>query len=149
MSPFLEMRDVSKTFPGVRALNKVDLAVRLGEVHALAGENGAGKSTLMKIMTGVYTADPGGTILIEGQPVEIGDAVHARALGISIIYQELSMVENLTVAENIFLAREPLRSTGFIDKARMNREAADVLAMLHMESTPPPRCPSSASARSR
>ena len=75
MSLFLEMRDVSKTFPGVRALNKVDLEVRFGEVHALAGENGAGKSTLMKIMTGAYTADPGSRILIEGKPVEIRDAV--------------------------------------------------------------------------
>ncbi len=136
MTPFLQMRDVSKTFPGVRALNKVDLDVRLGEVHALAGENGAGKSTLMKIMTGVYKADPGGSIAIEGTPVEIGDAVHARALGISIIYQELSMVENLTVAENIFLAREPLRAGGLLDKARMNREAGDVLATLHMNVEP-------------
>ncbi len=136
MTLFLEMRDVSKTFPGVRALNKVDLEVRLGEVHALAGENGAGKSTLMKIMTGVYTADPGGSILIEGEPVEIRDAVHARALGISIIYQELSMVENLTVAENIFLAREPLRASGFLDKARMHREAAEVLATLDMDVSP-------------
>ena len=136
MQPFLEMRDVSKTFPGVRALDKVDLAVRLGEVHALAGENGAGKSTLMKIMTGVYKADPGGRILIEGEPVEIADAVHARALGISIIYQELSMVENLTVAENIFLAREPLRASGFIDKAHMNRESRAVLATLHMDVDP-------------
>ncbi len=136
MQPFLEMRDVSKTFPGVRALNKVDLAVRLGEVHALAGENGAGKSTLMKIMTGAYKADPGGSILIDGQPVEIAGPVHARALGISIIYQELSMVENLTVAENIFLAREPLRPTGFIDKPRMHREAAAVLARLHVGISP-------------
>ncbi|UDL93763.1 sugar ABC transporter ATP-binding protein [Lichenihabitans sp. PAMC28606] len=136
MQPFLEMRDVSKTFPGVRALDKVDLQVRLGEVHALAGENGAGKSTLMKIMTGVYKADPGGTILIEGKPVEITDAVHARSLGISIIYQELSMVENLTVAENIFLSREPLRRSGFLDKERMNREARAVLATLDMAIAP-------------
>jgi ribose transport system ATP-binding protein len=134
--PFLEMRDVSKTFPGVRALNKVDLEVRLGEVHALAGENGAGKSTLMKIMTGVYRADPGGSILIEGEPTVIADTVHARALGISIIYQELSMVENLTVAENIFLAREPLRAGFFLDRARMNREAGQVLATLQMDIDP-------------
>ena len=136
MTPFLEMRDVSKTFPGVRALNHVDLAVRLGEVHALAGENGAGKSTLMKIMTGVYRADAGSSILIDGEPVDIADAVHARALGISIIYQELSMVENLTVAENIFLAREPLGAGGFLDKARMNREAGEVLSTLHMNVAP-------------
>lgn len=136
MKPFLEMRDVSKTFPGIRALNRVDLEVRPGEVHALAGENGAGKSTLMKIMTGAYQADPGGSILIGGEPVHIADAVHARALGISIIYQELSVVENLTVAGNIFLAREPLLASGFLDEARMNREASDVLATLHVDVDP-------------
>ena len=135
-TPFLEMRNVSKTFPGVRALNRVDLQVRLGEVHALAGENGAGKSTLMKILTGVYRADPGGTLVLEGQPVVMENSIHARSLGISIIYQELSMVENLTVAENIFLAREILRPTGFLDKARMNREAAAVLATLEMSIDP-------------
>ncbi len=136
MTPFLEMRHVSKTFPGVRALNNVGLQVRLGEVHALAGENGAGKSTLMKILTGVFKADPGGTLLLDGEPVIIEDSIHARALGISIIYQELSMVENLSVAENIFLAREKLRPTGFLDKARMNREAAEVLATLEMTIDP-------------
>ncbi|MDT7952598.1 MAG: sugar ABC transporter ATP-binding protein [Acetobacteraceae bacterium] len=136
MTPFLEMRDVSKTFPGVRALDHVDLQVRLGEVHALAGENGAGKSTLMKILSGVFKADPGGTLLLDGEPVIIENSIHARALGISIIYQELSMVENLTVAENIFLAREKLRPTGFLDKARMRREAAEVLATLEMTIDP-------------
>ena len=115
------VQDLSRG-PGARTRSTSQ--VRLGEVHALAGENGAGKITLMKILTGVYKADPGGTILLDGEPVVIDDAIHARALGISIIYQELSMVENLTVAENIFLAREQLRPTGFLDKARMNREAA-------------------------
>ncbi len=133
MTDFLEMRAISKTFPGVRALNHVDLRVRRGEVHALAGENGAGKSTLMKIMTGVSRADPGGTILIEGQPVDIGDPVHARQLGISIIYQELSVVENLTVAENLFLAREPVGRSGLIDTRRMNRDAGTILDMLEMD----------------
>ncbi len=136
MAPFLEMHAISKTFPGVRALNRVDLLVARGEVHALAGENGAGKSTLMKIMTGVIKSDPGGRIAIDGEPVEIADPTHARALGISIIYQELSMVENLTVAENIFLAREPLGRTGFVDRRRMNRLAAEVLDTLHMDIAP-------------
>ena len=136
MTPFLEMHDVSKTFPGVRALNHVDLLVARGEVHALAGENGAGKSTLMKIMTGVIKSDPGGRIVIDGEPVEIADPTHARALGISIIYQELSMVENLTVAENIFLAREPLGRSGFVDRRRMNRLAREVLDTLHMDIAP-------------
>jgi ribose transport system ATP-binding protein len=136
MPPFLEMRSISKTFPGVRALNHVDLSVAKGEVHGLVGENGAGKSTLMKILTGVFDADPGGSILINGVPVEINDAVHARSLGISIIYQELSTVENLTVAENIFLAKEPMLRAGFIDKRRMNEAARDVLEQLHLNIDP-------------
>jgi len=136
MAPFLEMHGIWKTFPGVKALRGVDLSVRQGEVHAIAGENGAGKSTLMKIMTGVFTADPGGTIQIDGRPVLIRDPVHARALGISIIYQELSMVENLTVAENIFLAREPLGRGGLIDKRRMDSEARQILDALELRIEP-------------
>jgi ribose transport system ATP-binding protein len=130
------MHNISKTWPGVKALNRVDLTVRQGEIHALAGENGAGKSTLMKIMTGVLAADPGGEIRIEGTPTHIRGPIHAQALGISIIYQELSTVENLTVAENIFLAREPLTRAGFIDLARMNREAQDILALLRLDVAP-------------
>jgi ribose transport system ATP-binding protein len=149
MRPFLKMQGVSKTFPGVRALQRIDLAVRQGEVHAIAGENGAGKSTLMKILTGVIEADPGGTILIEDEPVKIRDPMHARALGISIIYQELSMVENLTVAENIFLAREPAGRAGFIDTRRMNREARDVLALLDLDIPPTTPVSRLSSARSR
>lgn len=136
MTPFLEMHGISKTFPGVKALNRVDLQLRLGEVHVLAGENGAGKSTLMKIMTGVYRADPGGVIRVDGQDCVIHDPVHARSLGISIIYQELSVVNNLTVAENIFLAREPLTRAGLIDRRRMNAEASAVLAELDMAIDP-------------
>ena len=136
MTAFLEMRNISKTFPGVRALDGVDLLVRQGEVHALAGENGAGKSTLMKIMTGVTRSDPGGSIMIEGTATEIRDPVHARALGISIIYQELSVVENLTVAENLFLAREPIGRGGLIDTRRMNQDARRILDMLEMDIAP-------------
>jgi ribose transport system ATP-binding protein len=136
MTAFLEMHGISKTFPGVRALDRVDLLVRQGEVHALAGENGAGKSTLMKILTGVTHADPGGSIMIEGQPVTIRDPVHARTLGISIIYQELSVVENLTVAENLFLAREPVGRSGLIDTRRMNSDARAILDILEMDIAP-------------
>ena len=136
MTPFLEMRGISKTFPGVKALNRVDLSVRLGEVHAIAGENGAGKSTLMKIMTGVNAADHGGVIRINGEETIIRDATHARSLGVSIIYQELSMVENLTVAENIFLAREPVSRSGLIDVRRMNAEARKVLDVLQLRIEP-------------
>lgn len=136
MVPFLQMRNISKTFPGVKALRNVDLALAQGEVHALAGENGAGKSTLMKIMTGVIKADPGGEILIEGQPVDIRDPIHARTLGISIIYQELSMVENLTVAENIFLGSEPRTRAGFVDFRRMHRDAREVMGHLELDIDP-------------
>ncbi|WP_428646476.1 sugar ABC transporter ATP-binding protein [Roseibium sp.] len=139
MPLFLQMEAISKTFPGVKALDRVDLDLRLGEVHVLAGENGAGKSTLMKIMTGVLRADPGGKILIEGDEVVIRDPVHARALGISIIYQELAVVENLTVAENIFLAREPRLATGLIDRRKMNADARKVLEELEMDISPTTR----------
>ncbi len=136
MSFFLEMHGITKTFPGVKALNQVDLQLARGEVHVLAGENGAGKSTLMKIMTGVYKADPGGVIKVDGQVVTIKDPMHARSLGISIIYQELAVVNNLTVAENIYLAREPLNSLGLIDVRKMNADAAAVLAELEMNLDP-------------
>ncbi len=136
MTPFLEMHGISKTFPGVKALTGVDLSVRQGEVHTIAGENGAGKSTLMKIMTGVFAADAGGVIRIDSEPVVIQNPVHARSLGISIIYQELSMVENLTVAENIFLAREPVGRSGLIDKRRMHEEARRILDVLQLKIEP-------------
>jgi ribose transport system ATP-binding protein len=131
MAPFLEMHGISKSFPGVKALDRVDLTLNRGEVLGLVGENGAGKSTLMKIMTGVYEADTG-DIRIDGQKVSIRDPEHARELGLSIIYQELSMVENLTVAENIFLAREYTSRFGFVDSRKMNREATRVLDILHL-----------------
>lgn len=138
-APFLEMRNISKTFPGVKALDGVNLQIRQGEVLALAGENGAGKSTLMKILTGVYGPDPGGSILIEGQEIALRDSNHARALGIGIIYQELSVVENLSVAENLFLAREPLNRLGLLDRARMAREAREMLATIELDLDPSAR----------
>ena len=102
-SVVLEVRGVSKRFPGVVALDRVDLDVRAGEVHVVLGENGAGKSTLMKILSGAYRKDDG-EILIDGQPVEIRDPRHAQELGIAIIYQTFNQVPHLSVAENIRLA---------------------------------------------
>ena len=136
MPPFLEMHNISKTFPGVRALNSVNLTIHPGEIHALAGENGAGKSTLMKIMTGVYRSDPGGEIRVDGANVVIRDPVHARELGISIIYQELAVVDNLTIAENIFLAREPLTPAKLIDHRKMRADASAVLSELDIKINP-------------
>jgi ribose transport system ATP-binding protein len=132
------MVNISKTFPGVKALNSVNLDIYPGEVLALAGENGAGKSTLMKILTGVYTPDEDGQgrILINDQEVDIKDPIHARHLGISIIYQELTTAENLTVAENIFLAKEPKAFMGFIDRSKMVRDSKKLLQELNMNIDP-------------
>ena len=102
----LEMSNISKTFGSVKTLKDVELTVYAGEVHAVMGENGAGKSTLMKILAGAYTADPGGEIRIDGQLVSIDGPLSARKHGISIIYQELALAPNLTVAANIYLGRE-------------------------------------------
>ncbi|RUX00345.1 sugar ABC transporter ATP-binding protein, partial [Mesorhizobium sp. M8A.F.Ca.ET.023.01.1.1] len=98
--PVLEMRHISKTFGAIRALQDVSLSVHAGELHALMGENGAGKSTLMKVLSGAYRPDPGGEILIDGAPAATGDPIKARAAGIAVIYQELSLAPNLTVAQN-------------------------------------------------
>src|SRR5215831_19226089 len=100
------MNGIRKAFPGVVALDGVSFELRAGEVHVLLGENGAGKSTLMKILSGAYQRDAG-AIAIDGRPVAIDSPRHAHALGISTIYQELSLVPQLTVAENILLGHEP------------------------------------------
>src|SRR5215471_5800140 len=104
--PILQVRQITKSFPGVRALKGVDLRVWAGEVHALMGENGAGKSTLMKILAGAYRPDSG-QILIEGMLERFNRPADALAKGIAMIYQELSLAKHLTVGENIFLGREP------------------------------------------
>ena len=116
----LELRNISKSFPGVKALDGVSFRVRRGTTHVLCGENGAGKSTLMKIINGIYTPDEG-EILLDGQPVKINNPIHARSLGISMIFQELSFVPEMTVAENIFLGRWPLDRFGRVDHEAMYR----------------------------
>ena len=128
-APRLEMRGISKTFPGVRALDRVHLQAWGGEVLALMGENGAGKSTLMKILSGAYQADPGGELLIDGIPAAIADPTAARRHGIATIYQELALAPNLTVAENIHLGAEPSR-WGRIDRRAMREGARPVLERL-------------------
>jgi ABC-type sugar transport system ATPase subunit len=125
-STALEMRDISKAFAGNTVLNRVNLIVRSGEVHALVGENGAGKSTLMKVLAGVYQPDDG-EILIDDHAVKLTRPADALALGIAMIYQELSLAPHLTVAENIFLGREPLSFAGVINKRAMNEQAAGML----------------------
>lgn len=128
-APVLEMRNISKTFASTKALTNVSLTVYPGEVHALMGENGAGKSTLMKVLSGAYTADPGGTILVDGKPIVAGDPIKAKANGVSVIYQELSLAPNLTVAQNMFLAAEPA-SYGVLDKAAARARAEPILKQL-------------------
>lgn len=133
-APLLRITHLSKSFPGVQALDDVDFEVYPGEVLGLLGENGAGKSTLIKILSGVYNKDAG-TIGFRGQPVEIHDPHHAQALGITTIYQELALVPQLSVAENIFLNREPrrVRAAGLVDFARIKREAEAILADLGVD----------------
>ncbi|MBQ9527659.1 MAG: sugar ABC transporter ATP-binding protein, partial [Fretibacterium sp.] len=121
----LEMRNISKSFPGVKALQNVDFQLKAGEVHALLGENGAGKSTLIKVLGGIYRAEEG-EILIDGQPVVIQNVSDARANGISIIHQELVLVPHMTVAENIFLGRELMGPFG-IDGGEMRRRSQEML----------------------
>jgi len=131
--PLLTLCEVTKCFPGVRALHNVSFAVEHGEVHALVGENGAGKSTLMKIVTGVYQADSGST-LWDGTPVQIDNPRRAADLGIATIFQELSVVPDMTVAENIFLGRLPVaRVRGVVNKRALFREAQEVLGFLKSE----------------
>ena len=121
------MKGITKSFPGVRALQDVSLEVGAGEVHALVGENGAGKSTLIRILGGIYPRDAG-QILLRGLPVEVASPTHARQLGISIIHQELNQVPALSVAENIFLGREPRRVGGLVDWDEMYARAGRLLA---------------------
>lgn len=131
----LGMEGISKSFPGVQALNDVHLNVQAGTVHALMGENGAGKSTLMKILIGIYQPDEG-TITLAGEPVQISDTATALRLGISMIHQELSPVPEMTVAENIYLGREPVNRLRLIDKRRMTADTSALLSQLDLHINP-------------
>ncbi|MGY4544446.1 ribose transport system ATP-binding protein [Arthrobacter sp. UYNi723] len=131
----VEMRSISKGFNGVSVLKDVSFDVRKGEVHALAGGNGAGKSTLMKILQGVYQADAG-EILIGGNPVAINSIQDAKAAGIGMVFQEFSLVPSLTVAQNIFLASEPLGAGGLIDDRASERRAKEVFAEMEVNVDP-------------
>ncbi len=132
--PLIHMQGISKRFQGVQALDEVDFEVYPGEILGLLGENGAGKSTLIKLLSGVYQPDAG-SILVQGQPVQIPSPHAAQQLGIVTIYQELALVPYLSVAENIFLNREPRRvpAIGMVDFGRMRRESERLLADLHVQ----------------
>jgi ribose transport system ATP-binding protein len=124
-APLLEMRGIEKGFLGVRVLHGVDLDLRAGEVHALVGENGAGKSTLMKVLAGVHPPDAG-TIRIDGVERTFAHPRDAQAAGIGIIYQEFNLLPHRTVAENVFVGREPLRRR-LVDRRAMERRTGELL----------------------
>ncbi|MCW2801098.1 MAG: sugar transporter ATP-binding protein [Aeromicrobium sp.] len=133
--PLLEMRGIVKEFPGVRALDGVDLVVRPGEVHCLLGQNGAGKSTLIKVLSGAHAVDDG-SILWNGEPISFADPQAALAAGVATIYQELDLIDGLSVADNIFLGHEKARG-GITRDADMNRSARELLKTLgHPEIRP-------------
>lgn len=131
----LKVSGIQKSFPGVQALNGVSFDLFRGEVHALVGENGAGKSTLMKILSGVEKPDAG-TVTYEGRPVVFHTALEAQKAGIGIIFQELNLIPDLTVAQNIFIGREPRTVWGTIDEAKMRRDAITLLASVNVSISP-------------
>lgn len=130
-APIMEMKNIHKDFPGVKALSDVGFRLFKGEVHAVMGQNGAGKSTLVKILTGVYKHDSG-EILLEGKSIKPESPLSAQKLGINTVYQEVNLCLNLSVAENIFIGREPMKF-GRIDWKKMNRNSEEVLARLNIK----------------
>ena len=137
-TPALRLEGIVKTFPGVRALDGVDLEVRAGEVHALLGENGAGKSTLMKTLAGMHRPDEG-RIFIEGREVSMDSPLHAKAQGVVLIHQELSLAEEMTVAENVWLGELPRNRWGFVDWRTLNERTAAILKKLNCDFGPSTR----------
>ncbi|EJF46900.1 ABC transporter, ATP-binding protein [Schaalia georgiae F0490] len=140
MTNLLELKGISKTFPGVKALSDVDLDLRPGEVLGLCGENGAGKSTLMKVLTGIHKSDPGGEIWLQGEQVDIQSPEHARDLGLSIIHQELNIVPDLTVAQNLYLGRQESSKWLYVDDRKLVRDARELFERLNMDIDPTARC---------
>ncbi|WP_276671819.1 sugar ABC transporter ATP-binding protein [Schaalia cardiffensis] len=140
MTNLLELKGISKTFPGVKALSDVDLDLRAGEILGLCGENGAGKSTLMKVLTGIHKADPGGEIWLQGEKVNLKGPNHARELGLSIIHQELNIIPDLTVAQNLYIGRAGSHQGGYINDRKMVRDAKALFERLNMDLNPNDVC---------
>ncbi len=133
----LEVKDISKSFPGGKALSNVNLKVRKGEVLAVVGENGAGKSTLMKILSGVHKPDPGsGGIVLDGEAVSFSNPLEAKRAGLILIFQELSLVSELSVAENIYLGNLPKTKRGLIDWTTLNEMAGKIMSDLELDIDP-------------
>lgn len=140
MTKLLELKGISKTFPGVKALSNVDLDLNAGEILGLCGENGAGKSTLMKVLTGIHKADPGGEIWLQGQKVDVKNANHARDLGLSIIHQELNIIPDLTVAQNLYIGRAGSHKASVINDRKLNKDAKELFERLNMDLNPADTC---------
>ncbi|APA66882.1 sugar ABC transporter ATP-binding protein [Janthinobacterium sp. 1_2014MBL_MicDiv] len=132
MHTILQLQNITKGFPGVKALNDINLSIRQGEIHALLGENGAGKSTLMKILSGIYRPDAG-SIVVDGLPCDFHSYNDAIAAGIAIIFQEFSLIPYLNAVENIFLGRELTNAVGLLSKKAMRQQAAAIFARLNIE----------------
>lgn len=130
------MRNIYKSFPGVQALKGVDLTIKKGEVHGLVGENGAGKSTLIKILMGVYSNLDEGQIFINGKEVEIKSPIQAQKFGLTAVYQDVHLAENLSVGENFFLGEMPVTKGGFIDWPTINKTSHEVLKELDLDIDP-------------
>ena len=132
----LEMLGISKLFPGVKALDKVDFEIKGGTIHAIVGENGAGKSTLIKILAGVYRKDEG-QIKIDGKEIHIASTIDAKKLGISVIYQEFSIIPELSISQNIFLGNEVSRKVNFwLNKNEMHKKSIEILKNLNIDINP-------------
>ena len=140
MTHLLDLKGMSKTFPGVKALSNVNLDLRAGEVLGLCGENGAGKSTLMKVLTGIYQPDPGGEIWIKGEKVHVTGINHARDLGLAILHQELNIVPDLTVAQNLYLGRPGSTRAGIVNDKKLNKDAQELFDHLKMDINPKAYC---------
>ncbi|WP_076465081.1 sugar ABC transporter ATP-binding protein [Actinomyces mediterranea] len=140
MTNLLELKGISKTFPGVKALSDVDLDLCAGEILGLCGENGAGKSTLMKVLTGIHKADPGGEIWLQGERVDLRGPNHARDLGLSIIHQELNIIPDLTVAQNLYIGRLGSHVGSYINDRKMIKDAAELFERLNMNLNPTDVC---------
>ena len=150
-APILELIGISKSFGGVAALKEVDFALHSREIHGLVGQNGAGKSTLMKIIAGVH-ASYEGTMRLDGQAARFASAHDARAAGVGMVYQELSIVPDLTVAENVLLGQQPTGRLGVVDWRRMSARPTNTCAVSALRSTrapAPARCRSACSSSSR
>src|SRR5471030_2072234 len=135
MSDLINAVGISKSFPGVLALRNLSFDLRAGEVHALMGENGAGKSTLMKILAGIYQPDSG-EVLVDGMPVHLATPRQAQDIGIGIIHQELNLMNELTVAQNMFIGREPRNRFGILDERKLNEKARAIFAKMNIAIDP-------------